>query len=948
MKKQSLTDYEIGNLYDLDFLKAFENLNDIKEHKRKCSLQKYRKSYVNSLFTPLCSYSIEYLNNNDENIGIIGKSTVSGTHVIYTILNKAIYDLFFQREKGKIFVEVKTEINYKIKFDEENYYEPKINYDEKYSFEELLNIISLGEIKDPLIDLKVLKDVFYNKKREIISNFRFDCTTQERIMNAFISNSNKEIKELPNVIFFEKNNFKKTYVEIGRIITVEEQTTISNFLVYLETEFKNGKEVNKNSFIKGRELILPKNSCNFIEIKTSVDDFKGKYNKNEHYITPLEISSINEQSNVDENISNSKIIANQIMTKMIEFIDLYNNINIKYSQINLIIIVDSFFTHDFIDIAEKFSENLIDNDKLQDFNLFFVHIESQVLRISERNIIKNLEKNIKIKEEEINMLKDDLTAKTEEINKLKNESTQLKIYFDKKLNEYKNKDRMRKIKKKLRNLIYDEILNQEIQKDQEEIEKDSTNNYIIGNYKNNSFQNIKIKKLNSIKNKFNVILDFQTFIRLDYTEKNFDLINDIKEKHLEKIKIFSKKEVNKLILVVDFIFVLLIKEIKENYFKNKAITIKPITVKSQCLKEENIFYIISFENSNSNSIIFKDDIILYNEIDIQKISDVNNFIRFYYELKNIDPQKDLEDFPIYEPITEKSDLYIDIRKTDCKNGKIIALIVESFYNIEDLNLGIYENSYTYIILLYQGYFFDFPKEKCQLYSKYFLKNENSETIILSPGISSVMEENNIYLGIFDDVDKCKAVLIDEKNFFILFKFKLLRKNESDNIEIENYKLNTNNIIDKNIKIIMEKLKFTNNKNFNVLIDEPFNIINNYVKSNYKKLKITLLSKENNKNIKSKISTTENNEINGNILSYLINNENDTFNIIISVYPTFDIENNIKLINEHLKQGGVFCFYMFSKNKYLMEGKKKEIEDVFNVSLFFNHSYYIFICAKKSE
>ena len=99
---EALEDYQFGNLKDFDFVKIFEILKTIKEEMKISSLD-ITKSYVNSLFTPLLSFSIDYLNENEEKLGIIGKSTVDGLEVIYLVLNKSVYDLFFQRKKGNVF-----------------------------------------------------------------------------------------------------------------------------------------------------------------------------------------------------------------------------------------------------------------------------------------------------------------------------------------------------------------------------------------------------------------------------------------------------------------------------------------------------------------------------------------------------------------------------------------------------------------------------------------------------------------------------------------------------------------------------------------------------------------------------------------------------------------------------------------------------------------------------
>ena len=182
-----------------------------------------------------------------------------------------------------------------------------------------------------------------------------------------------------------------------------------------------------------------------------------------------------------------------------------------------------------------------------------------------------------------------------------------------------------------------------------QIEKEKENNYIIGNYRSNSFQNLK--KFVPSKNKYNVVIDYQTFIRLNYDDKNMDLVNDIKEKHLDKIKIFSIKEINKLILIVDYVFILSIKIIIDKFFKNKEIIIKPIKVKSEDMIEEYLLFLISIENKenseNTNSFL-TDNFLLYEKIDISKINNMNDFIRFYYKLQKKNMENNTNDFPVYD------------------------------------------------------------------------------------------------------------------------------------------------------------------------------------------------------------------------------------------------------------------------------------------------------------
>jgi len=988
MSKKKLQDYAIGNLVDLDFLDIFEVLDTIKNLQRNGSLQDYRKSYVNSLFSPLCSYAIDYLNENKEKPGVIGSSKVSGLNVIYITLNQTVFDLFFNRTRGKIFSDGKNEINYNINNDEENYRLMNIDFKKEYNFNQLLHILSLGEKinQDEEDDFKLLKEVYHNKRKEIISSFRFGYTIQERIMNMFNIHSEKEIKELPNIIFFENNNFNKNYNEIDRVVTVEEDSTISNFKVYYKSQFQNGKKIKNESFIDGEILILPKNSCNFIEVKTSANFFREKKEKenqnnfNFKYKTPSESSTFSYNDN-------SQKEAKQFLEKMIEFIELFKNINIKYSQINLIIIIDSYYTKDFIELAKKFSLYLEDDEIKQDFNLYFVHIESDIIYITENNKYKQLENSLndketkineldnslkdkekkilglehslKDKEKKINELRNNMEAKNKDLNKLNNEFKRKDIEYKdikKELTILKNKNRKRKIKKKLRNSYFDEYIKEEINHNQSQIDKDKENNYIIGNYQNNSFKNKK--KFFPKDDKYNVVIDFQTFLRLNYEEQYKDLIDDIKTKHLKKIKAFSIKTINKIILIVDFVFILAIKEMMEKYFENKKVIIKPIKVNSEDYEEEYLLFLLSFENrgNEENSLILKDSIILYEEIDIKKIININDFISYYYELKKINAKNGIDKFPIYDPLNGKNNIYLYIRKTNCKKGEILILIIDPLYEYENLDIKIYEKHYTYLILLFQGYYFDFSEKKCELFSKYFYQKEKCTSIIISDNISSIIEKNNLYLGFYGDINKYNAAIIDEKNEIVLFKFKLIRKNESDNIEIENYKINVNNIIDKNIRLILDNVRIINKKNFKILIDEPFNIINKYLSMNYKNSKITLISKEKNEIFKNKISTNEENEINLDIITYFEKeeNENKKFNLIISINsPIFENINDnqgcikkeiIKKIVRHLEEKGIFCFYLFLKNKYLMERIEKEVKDIFGkVEIFQNHSYYIFIC-----
>ena len=198
---------------------------------------------------------------------------------------------------------------------------------------------------------------------------------QERILNTLISNSdNNKIFELPNVVFYKNNKYNKLLNEVDRIITVEKDTKIKNFFVFSKTIFKQNTEPNPIQISEGEALFLPKNSCNFIEVKTSMkyllnENKKIKYG-NFKIKTPSEKSSIHRSKN-NENDNENK------MFKNIEiFLELFKNFGQYYNVINLIIIIDSCFQKNYIKLAEEFAKTI--PKKMPDFNLIFAHIEPDI------------------------------------------------------------------------------------------------------------------------------------------------------------------------------------------------------------------------------------------------------------------------------------------------------------------------------------------------------------------------------------------------------------------------------------------------------------------------------------------------------------------------------------------------------------------------------------------
>ena len=80
--QESINDYQLSKVIDYDYLKIAEILN---QNENTYNDQMIKKSYSHSLFTPILSYIIEYLNNNQEKPGIVGKSIIDEIKIIYII-----------------------------------------------------------------------------------------------------------------------------------------------------------------------------------------------------------------------------------------------------------------------------------------------------------------------------------------------------------------------------------------------------------------------------------------------------------------------------------------------------------------------------------------------------------------------------------------------------------------------------------------------------------------------------------------------------------------------------------------------------------------------------------------------------------------------------------------------------------------------------------------------
>ena len=66
-------------------------------------------------------------------------------------------------------------------------------------------------------------------------------STQERIISILLENSEGKIEELPNIVFYKKNDRKKIYYEIDRILLSKEEITFPNIKVYYKGKYAAGQ-----------------------------------------------------------------------------------------------------------------------------------------------------------------------------------------------------------------------------------------------------------------------------------------------------------------------------------------------------------------------------------------------------------------------------------------------------------------------------------------------------------------------------------------------------------------------------------------------------------------------------------------------------------------------------------------------------------------------------------
>ena len=949
--KESIENYQITLAHDIDFLKIIEILNVGK----LIDEQDITKSYVHLLFTPLLSYIIDYLNHKkskkDKEELNIGISKIDKYRIVYATLNEKIYDLFFNKKKGKI---GDNEINYDIKNENENYTFAVKKKSFNNSYKEILNE-SLDESEENVekyIENDKIETIYELKKKEIISTFRLGYSIQERIINYLIKKANNKIIELPNIIFYQKNEENKLYSEMDGIITVTEDTEVKDFLIYLKAEFRKNKKVPKiTENPKGDILKFKKNSCYLIEVKTSINSLmeneekeKGKIEEGKKDIKEsktyrsdeVEKKIINNftsisykdksvhTTNSSKDISDSKRKIINIYSNIQTFKKLFDNLERKFESLNLVLIIDSYFPKNFIEVSKNFVEKLEEKKFNFNLNIYFVHFEINYEYTYAINESKE-------KDEKITKLEIDATEKDEKIKKLEIDAEMSKINYKNtriEITQIKKKLRLKSMKKKIQDNI-EEFIEKESQKYKKV--KNKNDYYIISEQKISDFN--WSRRYKKIKNKnIKNILDFKTFCKIYYKSKNKDLIDIVKEKHLKNLKeYFDKKEYTFLLFLVDFVFLYYLKDLLKNVC-DYNITIE---------LAETCFFIVKFypkkDKNLKSTYLFNEEILGTEKNNLADFIDLKNFIDYYFETLEIRDNEQLDYFPIYNPLTDNCDYFLTIVKTnDTQAKKNIILIVEPIFEYNDLIFK-YKDKYKYYFFLLKRYDFKFEEKILQNIPLHFLFGEKIVYDYFKQGEGKVLYEDE-YKCIKLKNGKDIACIFDKKGGRLLYKYYIEKNNSFDK----------NKIIDDKIEPIIELItkisQLDKTQNLNILIEEPFNLIYSYIKSNNIKCDIVLLNNNyQNKNINKFLTTNIETKFHDiSIDSYFDTlEEKKYFDFIILHDISFPDENSdvipknlfyddklLTKIKNHLNKGGIFCFNLLFKNQYLVEKYEDIIEKKF--------------------
>jgi len=465
------------------------------------------------------------------------------------------------------------------------------------------------------------------------------------------------------------------------------------------------------------------------------------------------------------------------------------------------------------------------------------------------------------------------------------------------------------------------------------------NNAIIGDFLNEHFNTLENYK--QIEKNYELILDLKTFARYKSGEKkNKIIIEMIKDKHFDKLKEYKNFKSSSLILLIDDIF-----------FEFCLKSLKEIFIDNNIYINQNLgtYFLLNItkKSNNNKEFYFKGEIPGFKDINLDKCFNIDNFLTYVINLKNLDLSKEINSLNIYDPYKDKDKYFVTVHISSENNEKFLRI---TYNNLSKDITKLFEdnkNKYNKILLIY--YLDDYNKQEIDYIQKYFLNCEKVETIIA---------ENKDYSK---ELESEKNNILSDGNIEFIYNNKTNYIYHSYLIDNnKNIRLNKDSIIDNVVFSIFKKIdNIEKNKIENILIEENYGIISLYISENYKKSNITLVGKDFDNSIIKYISKNINNNIdkknNLNIIEYLSNSVK-TYDIIILANQNFPSNNNyfeekqLKVIKEHLKKEGRFYIALNLRSELMINSAFLKFSTNFTVSPieFLRLCEYLFECKNFKE
>ena len=963
--------YAMSQLPEFNYNQLAEELDSeiSSDNEETFTLNSYLRTFNHSLFTPVLIYSLNFLKENIDNKEqnynyIIGLNEINNIKILYVNLNKEIYDIFFQRTNKKV-------NNINIDFSEGNEEKYLIYKEKKFKDLNKKQIFKnyMLDNKEKELDLEKInyKELCLLKQKEIISSFRMGYSCQERIIEIF--QRNKSFIELPNLIFFKKNQKKLFYNEYDRILLLKRKEEFELFKVYYSIE--NNQE---KIFTNGEKLTLSEKSLNFLEVKKSISSFSAKLDR-------LKNNQNDEKSSKSLNTSLYYSINN-----INNFLRLYDNLNINKSEINLLYIFDSYYQFNMIkilkDIFEDEVKNYIDTSKI---NIFFIQINSDYEELD--SLYKeDIYQQIKREMDELKEANKILNEKQKENEK---KHQQMKENYEKQIKnceenyEKQIKNCEENYKKQIEN--YENYINENKQKKIaskliKQLFKDSEKSilneifgvnkqidFLIGkNYTNNKIENT-IDNLFCINenDNYSTLLDTKNFINnFSYSDPISNYFNKLK--NIEKIV---------LLIETDFVTYFIKNESKflnynitgySNNF-NYFLLVFDSNIKEKQKKNNNIkitlkeFLIPSFGLNNEY---------IFNHYFLSYFKRVNDFI-------NNMKSKKSDDIMIYSQNSDTFEFmvkYIYINNND-KKDQIFIYLVENWLFFENNTIEDYikKNSNSDNIIIIKNKFnqnFDLKTIK-----KYFEILFNKEAQILELNINEKIKErfgmgdyiltdytinNNEYIQLKDNKNN---------NIILTVKSKVIPKSKNkDDYQIKFGGTNKNfikcidiNYTEEKLNLFLSTVLFTEEgKKEVLLLGDEFHYIKYFLSRYFITDLLDIYHIVENKKDWSGISEMlglrktklylslnplkhkekeepDNHFITKKPYEYLAEMKEGQFDIIIiddnlkkyNSIPSFDyFENNINVLEKALKINGIISFNLYFKNQLVFDKLMKLFEEKF--------------------